>query len=142
MVSTISRTQSRRKAAPKLSVTDWAVIKTVWELEPCSAGAVQEYLRKSRNWAYSTVKTIMDRMVEKGFLRPERVKNVTRYSAVISHDEARGMEIRRTIKCAFDNEPAAMVQYVLENEELSAEALERLRQSFIRALSREPNRNG
>ncbi len=47
----------------ELTEAEWAIMNIVWEEEPCAAGTVQESLSKSRNWAYSTVKTTMDRMV-------------------------------------------------------------------------------
>ena len=58
----------RRKSNPELTEAEWIIMKVVWENEPCAAGTVQEILQKSKNWAYSTVKGAMDRMVEKGFL--------------------------------------------------------------------------
>lgn len=49
-------------------------MKVVWENEPCAARTVQEALANSKAWAYSTVKTTMDRMVNKGFLKIQKIR--------------------------------------------------------------------
>jgi DNA-binding MarR family transcriptional regulator len=54
------------KAARSLTDVEWTIMDVVWQHEPCAAGTVQEALVESRGWAYSTVKTTMDRMVDKG----------------------------------------------------------------------------
>ena len=137
MPNTIVRTKPRARAA-ELAASDWAIIQVVWELEPCSAGTVQEYLHSSRKWAYSTVKTLMERMVKKGFLKPEKIKNVTRYSATISQDEARRREIHKIARRAFNDDPAAMVKFIFENASIPVEKLDRLRKTFIDTLSNAP----
>mgnify|MGYP000072504139 CR=1 FL=1 len=42
-------------------------MRIVWDKQPCAAPTVQEALQKEKGWAYTTVKTMMDRMVKKGF---------------------------------------------------------------------------
>ena len=49
------------KAPAGLTGAEWAILKVVWEHEPCAAGTVQEELAATHNWAYSTVKTTMTR---------------------------------------------------------------------------------
>ena len=137
MPNTIVQTMPRKRVA-ELAASDWSIIKVVWELEPCSAGTVQEYLHSTRKWAYSTVKTLMERMVKKGFLRPEKTKNITRYSATISEDEAKRLEIHKIAKRAFNDDPAAMVKFIFENTNLPVEKLDRLRKTFIDVLSNAP----
>src|ERR1035438_2859539 len=58
---------------------EWAIIKAVWEMEPCTAPDIREKLRRQTAWAYSTVRTLMDRMVVKGLLAAEKVRNLTVY---------------------------------------------------------------
>ena len=67
-----------RAAADLKTLTDaeWAVMEVVWRHEPCAAGTVQEELADSHGWAYSTVKTTMDRMVAKELLASESIRNL------------------------------------------------------------------
>jgi predicted transcriptional regulator len=45
----------------ELTEGEWAIMNAVWQLEPCTAPAIQEALQSSRAWTYSTVRTLMDR---------------------------------------------------------------------------------
>jgi BlaI family penicillinase repressor len=99
----------------------------VWEKEPCAAGTVQETLAQSRNRAYSTVKTTMDRMVEKGFLRIERIRNLQLFRSCISEVDAKRGEFRKMLKRAFDGALTPMMQFLIEHEGLSKEEASQLR---------------
>jgi predicted transcriptional regulator len=55
----------------ELTEAEWTIIKAVWEKEPCAAPGIQEKLFKNTEWTYSTVRTLMDRMVVKGLLTAE-----------------------------------------------------------------------
>jgi BlaI family penicillinase repressor len=110
----------------ELFESEWAILQVVWEHEPCAAPAVQEVLREDKGWAYTTVKTIMDRMVRKGLLQTERVRNLYLYRAAITRQQAQQSEIRRTIKRAFDGALTPMMQFLIENESLSDQEYEEL----------------
>ena len=56
------------------------------------APTVQEVLRESKGWAYATVKTTMDRMVRKGFLTKERVRNLYLYRSAVTRAQAQRNE--------------------------------------------------
>ena len=71
-----------------LTEAEWAIMKAVWDAQPCAAPTVQEALQESRNWSYSTVRTLMDRMVGKGLLKAEKIRNLTLFRAAITIDQA------------------------------------------------------
>jgi len=110
---------SREKSAVELTQAEWEIMKVVWEKEPCAAGTVQETMAKSRDRAYSTVKTTMDRMAEKGFLQIERIRNLQLFSSVISEVDAKRGEFRKMLKRAFDGALTPMMQFLIEHEGLS-----------------------
>jgi BlaI family penicillinase repressor len=125
-------------ATPELFESEWAILQVVWEREPCAAPAVQEVLEKDRGWAYTTVKTLMDRMVKKGLLTTERVRNLYLYRSAITRAEAQRSEIRRTVKRAFDGALTPMMQFLIENESLSDQEYQEL-ERLIRNRKRGKN---
>jgi BlaI family penicillinase repressor len=125
----------RRKGRPELTEAEWSIMKIVWQNEPCAAGTVQETLQDSRNWAYGTVKGAMDRMVEKGFLKVERIRNLQLFSSAISEAQARKTELKKTLKRAFDGALTPMVQFLIENEDFSPGQLKQIRR-FIQQAER------
>jgi len=116
-----------RHPGTELTEAEWAVMKIVWEQEPCAAGTVQEALAATRKWAYSTVKTMMDRMVKKGFLSMESIRNLQLFRSTLSESEARRREISQMLRRAFDGAVAPMVHFLLEDKQLSSEELAALR---------------
>lgn len=120
------------KQQAELFDSEWAIMQVVWEQEPCAAPAVQEALKTERDWAYTTVKTMMDRMVKKGLLTTEKIRNLYLYRSAITRAQAQRREILRTVKRAFDGALTPMMQFLIENEKLSEDdyrQLERLIQT-------------
>ena len=120
------------KNSAELTEAEWSIIKAVWSCEPCAAPAVQEILASSQGWAYSTVRTLMDRMVAKGLLKSEKVRNLTLYRAVVSREEAQRGDLMYTLKHAFDGALTPMVQCLLESQKLSPGELDQL-EAMIKA---------
>lgn len=118
---------SGRTWSSVLTEAEWAIMKIVWENEPCAAGTVQEALAKSMDWAYSTVKTTMDRMARKGLLRVEKIRNLQLFRSCISEVDAKRGEFRTMLKKAFDGALTPMMQFLFEHEELSEQEIAQLR---------------
>ena len=110
----------------ELTEGEWAIIQAVWENEPCAAPTVQEKLETKKDWTYSTVKTMMDRMVTKGLLKTERMRNLILYRSVVTRIQAQKSEIMRTVKRAFDGALTPMMQFLLNNHKLSQKQLNEL----------------
>ncbi len=119
----------------ELSEGQWAIMKVVWELQPCAAPTVQEALLKSRKWSYSTVRTLMDRMVPQGLLTAEKMRNLTLYRAAITPQQAQRGEVLYALKHAFNGALTPMVQCLLESHDATPEQLAEL-EKFIQKKRR------
>lgn len=124
---------NQQKPLVELTEGEWEIMKVVWEKQPCTAGTVQEMLVKSRDRAYSTVKTTMDRMTEKGFLTIEKIRNLQLFRACISEVDAKRGELRKMLKRAFDGALTPMMQFLIEHEGLSKEEASQLRKLVNKA---------
>lgn len=124
----------------ELTEAEWEIMKVVWEKEPCAAGTVQETLAKSRDRAYSTVKTIMDRMAEKGFLKIEKIRNLQLFHSCISQVDAKRGEFRRMLKRAFDGALTPMMQFLIEHEGLSKKQASELRRLVNKTENKKTDR--
>ena len=70
---------------PDLSRTELQILNVIWKnKEGLSVREVHQQISRTFNWAYSTTKTTMDRMVKKGLLRREDFHGVFLYQAEIS----------------------------------------------------------
>ena len=112
----------------ELTEGEWAIMLAVWELEPCAAPTVQEHLEGRMKWTYSTVKTMMDRMVKKGLLRAEKIRNLFLYRSSVTRKQAQKGEVMRTLKRAFDGAFTPMMQFLIDSGNLSEDELRQLEQ--------------
>jgi len=119
----------------ELTEAEWDIIQVVWERQPCAAPTVQEELAGRKKWSYSTVKTLMDRMVTKGLLTTERIRNLMLYRSAISRRDAQRGELMRAVKRAFGGAFTPMMQFMLDNDALSRKELDDL-ESLIRRKRR------
>ena len=111
------------KSDREIFESEWAILQTVWKLEPCAAPTVQEALQEKKKWSYSTVKTIMDRMVKKGLLKKEKICNLYLYQSGISQSQAQKSEVMKTLKRAFNGTLTPLMQFLLEHEDMADEDL-------------------
>ena len=119
---------SRGMSKPTVELTEaeWSIIKAVWENEPCTAPAMQEKLFKVTGWTYSTVRTLMDRMVAKGVLKAKKEGKLTIYQSAVTRAEAQHGELFYAMKHAFNGALTPMVQCLLETNEISEDELAKL----------------
>jgi BlaI family penicillinase repressor len=118
----------RKKTVAELTEAEWEIMQIVWEKEPCAAGTVQEALAATRDWCYATVKLTMDRMVAKGFLEINKIRNLQLFRSCISEVEARRGELRKMLKRAFGGTLTPMLKFLIEHEGLSKEEAAQLRE--------------
>jgi len=114
------------KSSVELTEAEWSVIKAVWENEPCTAPAIQERLFQPTRWTYSTVRTLMDRMVVKGVLKARKEGKLTIYQSAVTRAQAQRGELFYALKHAFNGALTPMVQCLLESNQLDAEELKEL----------------
>jgi BlaI family penicillinase repressor len=107
------------KEPVELTRAEWAIIKAVWNHEPCTAPMVQEQLKRKTRWSYSTVRTIMDRMVAKGLLVSEKAGKVTLFRSAVTRGQAQRSELLYALKHAFNGALTPMVQCLLTTKELT-----------------------
>jgi BlaI family penicillinase repressor len=120
------------KARTELTEAEWAIIKAVWESEPCTAPDIREKLRRQTRWTYSTVRTLMDRMVGKGLLSAEKAQHPTIYRSAVTREQAQRGELFYALKHAFNGALTPMVQCLLDTGDLSPDELSEL-ESLIKA---------
>jgi BlaI family penicillinase repressor len=113
----------------RLSDAEWTVMQAVWNRAPASARDVLDEVGEETGWAYTTVKTLLARLVEKGALSEGRQANVNIYEPRITRNEARGSALRSLLDRAFDGTFGSLFQHLIKEERLSArdvKALERM----------------
>jgi BlaI family penicillinase repressor len=120
------------KKRPELTEAEWVIIKAIWSGEPCTAPEIQQRLEKETRWTYSTVRTLMDRMVGKGLLTADKARNITVYRSAVTRAQAQKGELLYALKHAFNGALTPMVQCLLDSENLTPGDLDEI-ETFIKA---------
>jgi BlaI family penicillinase repressor len=103
----------------RLTDAEWTVMNAVWDDAPASARDVLERIEVETEWAYSTVKTILTRLVGKGALRVRMRANTGLYEPRITRSEARRSAVHSLLDRAFDGAFGSLLQHLISEERLS-----------------------
>jgi BlaI family penicillinase repressor len=109
-----------------LSMAEWAVMKVLWEGGPMATGEIHQRLAGQRQWAYSTVRTLVGRLVAKGWLRNRRVGNSFLYRAAVPRSRAVRSAIREFTGRVLDGVLSPFVAYYAEERGLTSEEVAQL----------------
>ncbi len=111
------------------AITDaeWDLLEALWRLKQGTARDLAEALESERGWARSTVKTMLDRMVEKGLVSMRAVGNVHEFSPVVKPNEARRSAWRRFVGAAFGGAMEPALRFLAEDAKLTKAQREELR---------------
>jgi BlaI family penicillinase repressor len=109
-----------------LSEAEWKVMNRVWSEHPVTARTVLEGVVGETGWAYTTVKTMLSRLVEKGILREKKRNGTSVYEPKLTRRKARAAALRAVIDRAFDGAVGPMMSFLVEDEKLSKQDREEL----------------
>ena len=102
-------------------------MNVLWEHDRCTAREVLNSIADS-TWAYTTVKTLLSRLVDKGALREEKQGNTSVYEAAVTRSRARGNALRALLDRAFDGAFAPLMAHLADHEKLSTKDRQRLQE--------------
>jgi len=122
----------------KLTEPEWLIMNALWDKHPAKARDVVERLPSTVNWAYTTVKTMLDRLVEKKAVGKNKRGNIGLYEPLVSRRQARRTAMRIMLDQAFDGAFGPMMHFLVEDEKMSASQ----RKELIKILSGKSRKKG
>lgn len=110
------------------------LMKIVWEKGRATARDVKDAIDQDRPLAESTIRTMLRSLEKKGFLTHDVDRNNRHqpfvYRPVVQRDEvSRGM-LDDLLDRLFDGSKELLLNYLFENEDVSLEELQRLREKL------------
>ena len=87
-------------------------LKALWRLGEASVKDVRGDLAASRNLAYTTVMTLLDRLVRKGGASRRKVGRMFLYSPLLGRDLLRRLAVRELADSLFDGSEEALLAYL------------------------------
>jgi predicted transcriptional regulator len=118
-----------RKKSPNLTEAELRLMDVVWEKSSATVAEVADGLPKDLGLAYNTVLTTLRILEDKGYLRHTKADEGRAfvYTPIVGRDEAGRNAVRYLVSRFFRNSPELLVLNLLEDEDLSAKELDRIR---------------
>lgn len=121
-----------RLKSPTLTDAELRLMQVLWKHGPSSVSAVTDALPKKLGLAYSTVLTTLRILEQKGYVTHRNEGRAFIYEPVIGKDEAQQKAVQHLLGRLFEGSPELLLHSILENERLSPEELQRLRDMIDR----------
>ena len=115
-----------RPASKHPTELELAILKILWQGGPLPVRDVRD--RLARKLAITSVTTIMNIMVEKGYLAKDKTGPSFVYEPTVTERSTTQRMLKDLVKRAFDGSAAVAMVNLLESSDLDLEEIKRLRQ--------------
>lgn len=120
----------------KLSDFELEVLQLFWQLEQASAPEIHKKIQSNRNVTYSTVRTIIDRLEQKGAIeRFDQSGRAIIFRPAVAQSEVSKPLLRAFIKRVFGEDTRPLISHLFEYESLDDNDIKYL-ESLIAAKKR------
>ncbi|MEC0242184.1 BlaI/MecI/CopY family transcriptional regulator [Paenibacillus dokdonensis] len=123
---------------PKISESEWEIMKTVWKENPLTAEQIVQQLPKDTEWSDQTVRTFINRLMKKKALGYQKSGRSYQYYPLISEKECVRAESKSFLNRVFNGAAGLMMTNFLEETQLSDKEIERLQQILTEKQGRDP----
>lgn len=111
---------------PDLSKAEYDVLRVLWRLKEASVREVHDRLEADTGWAYTTTKTVMDRMAAKGLLDRANQHGAFVYRPLVSRAAGLARFVRFFADRVVERDLGAVLGLFRDSEALSREELAEL----------------
>ena len=129
---------TKRPTLPALSQSQREIMEIVWDCGELSAIEVRDILSKKRDLAKNTVRTMLDRMEVKGWLKHREDGRTYLYSAAQPREASIGQKVLEVIEIVCGGSPEELVTALLDYRGLSPQELKRIRTMLDEAKANRP----
>lgn len=121
------------KEIMRLPDTEREIMKAIWEAgETLSTSEVKALLERKRAWNVSALQTLLNRLIERGFLESYKDGKNRYYTPLIAEADYLAVENRAFLERVNDRSVTKLVASLYESEAISDADLDELA-AFIRA---------
>jgi BlaI family penicillinase repressor len=122
----------------KLTQAEWQIMNALWQKHPTTARELMQRLPKGISWAYTTIKTMLSRLVEKKAVSEQKKGNTSLYKPLVSQKRARRSAFKSMLDQAFEGAMGPLMHFLIEEEQLS----EKQKRQIFQILQEKTNIEG
>lgn len=109
---------------PKISNAEWEIMKIIWKNPKITSINIINELKNKEDWKPATVKSLINRLLNKEAIGFDKVGNEYLYFPLVSEDKCIKSESKLFLSKVFDGSVKSMLLSFVESKELSKDDLE------------------
>ncbi|MDY0091285.1 MAG: BlaI/MecI/CopY family transcriptional regulator [Candidatus Vecturithrix sp.] len=118
-----------QRELPDLSKAEYDILRILWKKkEKQTVREVHDELYPTYHWAYTTTKTMMDRMITKGLLRRDSFHGVYVYTPLISRPAGLARIVQFFADRVLETDTSAVVAMFAKSRVITVEEIQELEQ--------------
>lgn len=117
-----------KERAGRFGELQLAVLRVLWRGGECTVEEICRELRPEREVAYSTVSTVLSRLLDRDVVSRRKEGRSYRYRAELEEDQVRGSMVEELLDRVFGGDPAELVNHLLRRDDVDEADLDRLRE--------------
>jgi BlaI family penicillinase repressor len=122
-----------RKTVPRISETEWEVMRAVWAGHPATAGEIIARLcRTDPSWHPKTAQTLLARLVKKGVLDYEKRGRAHVYAPILTEEQCVAAASRSFLQRVFGGALKPMLAHFVKQQKLTEEEVGELEELLAR----------
>jgi predicted transcriptional regulator len=118
--------KTKSKKIPELSRAEYDILSVLWKGDRMTVREVHDQLYATTGWAYSTTKTMMDRMVKKELLQRQPFHGIYLYHALVSRPAGLVRMVQFFADRVLEMDYSAVVSMFARNKTLSSSEVDEL----------------
>ncbi|MGI6202307.1 MAG: BlaI/MecI/CopY family transcriptional regulator [Eubacteriales bacterium] len=114
----------------KISDAEWEIMKALWSNTSdrgMTLGEIVRALDENNMWSYTTIRTLLVRLISKGAVAADRTSGVYRYSTVLSKEECIANEVKSFVSRIFDNSPSQYIAALVRDGNLDEHEIKEIK---------------
>lgn len=119
------------KDSPRISEAEWEIMKIIWKKHPVASDEIIEGLSDKKDWTPKTVKSFLNRLLNKQVIGYSKSGRNYLYHPLISEEECISMESNSFLNRVYDGAVELLFSHYLKNEQLSDQEIENLQKMLM-----------
>ena len=130
------------KTQNELNISDaeWEVMRIVWTLKEAGSSQIINQLQEKNNWTESTIKTLLRRLCQKGYLKTEKDGRKFIYSATVGQTEMMYEETKALLDKMCDMHKGQLLIKLMKDMPISKSDLKTLNKEIIKKEKSAPDK--
>ena len=126
------------KEKSDISPAEWTIMRVLWTLQTANSKEIISIVQRKSDWKENTIKTLLHRLVEKGFVGTERQGRAFIYRANVSEQDT----MNQAVDNIFDNlcamHKGRALLHLIQHTDLSQDDISQLQKLLVKKQAQAP----